>query len=291
MPLKEWLFTNMTIRNMLADFGFRNGTSRSKQFTEYFAYKLEKYQEGDFWLYFPQQQFWEQYKNEAFNKLKELDTSSIPKYFEFHYTQFTDKNDFILFVKNEVKERLTRLKSPRNRIKLESAQNWVLQKGEMINEVKNELGKDNLLNEIHRLLTENKKDVQPDFQKLTEEIKNLISEKQSGFTEAEQRVSDVLYALPSGKIELNNPQFQDKLIEFLFHLSNIQSADKKSTSRLFKTFAQADITSILKTHFVAFKPIKYSTVQKNVGEVVQSINWKNPSLLKLNAALEDFFYK
>lgn len=291
MPLKEWLFTNMTIRNMLADFGFRNGTSRSKKFTEYFAYKLEKYQEGDFWLYFPEQPFWEQYKNEAFNKLREIDLSSVPKYLEFHLAQFADKKDFLLFVKNEIKDRLTRLKRSQIKVKLEAAREWVLLKEEDSNVKIDELKKDSLISEIHRLLTEERKDMKPDFEKITEEIKNLISEKQSGLAEVEQRVSDALYALPSGKIELGNPQLQDKLVELLFHLSNVQSADKRSNDGLFKTFSQADITSLLKTHFVTFKPIKYSTVQKNVGEVVQAINWKNPSLAKLNNALEDFFYK
>ena len=291
MPLKEWMFTNMTIRNMLADFGFRNDASRSKNFTEYFVYRLGKYQKGDFWLYFPEKPFWEQYKNEAFNKLREIDISAIPTYFNFHLEQFTEKKKFLFFVKHEVKNRLEKLKRPNKRIKLETAQDWVLQEEKKFTAVKEELNRDLILQEIYILLTDKQKDAKPDFQKLINEIKDLILEKKSVLENAEQRVSEAIFALPSAKIELNNPQLQDKVIEFLYHLSNIQNNDKKSTDRLFRTFSQVDITSVLKTHFVSFKPIKYSTVQKNVGEVVQIINWKNPMLGKLNDALVDFFYK
>lgn len=289
MPLKEWLFTNMTIRNMLTDFGFRNEFSRSKKFTEYFAFRLGKYQRGDFWLYFPEQPFWEQYRNEAFNKLRELDISSVPKYFDFHFGLFPDKSDFLLFINNELKDRLAKLKSPRKRIKLETALEWTTQKETEVRTNVNE-AQDRLILAIQQTLAEERNNVQPDFQKIVEEIKTMISVRQVDYTEAEERLTDALHALPSGKIELNNPLLEKRLIEFFVHLSNVQPSYKKGDVGLFKTFAQADITSVLKTHFVAFKSLKYSTVQKNVGEVVNSINWKNPSILKLNDALQDFFY-
>lgn len=55
--------------------------------------------------------------------------------------------------------------------------------------------------------------------------------------------------------------------------------------------SQVDITSILKIHVDSFKNKKFSTVQKNVGEAVQNINWKDPNLEKFNnKALGKFFF-
>src|SRR5687768_9432573 len=106
MSLKKWLLTSMTMRNMLADFGFRKERGDSTSFTEYFQYALGPYSEDDYILYFPKKPFWDQYRNEAFNKLRELDGPSINKYLSYHYERFPDKPDFLSFVKYETSLRL-----------------------------------------------------------------------------------------------------------------------------------------------------------------------------------------
>lgn len=57
MNLKQKLFSNMILRNMLAS-------------VPYFQYKIGPYQ-PDQYLYFPKEPFALRYKNEIFNKLHE----------------------------------------------------------------------------------------------------------------------------------------------------------------------------------------------------------------------------
>ncbi len=71
MSLKQKLFSNMFLRNMLASFGERSAYSEKRgQFTAYFLYKIGNY-ESDYYLYFPAEPFPLRYKNEIFNKLHE----------------------------------------------------------------------------------------------------------------------------------------------------------------------------------------------------------------------------
>lgn len=70
MILKQRLFTNMFLRNILADFGRRSVGSTNEKPTPYFQYRIGNY-EPDYYLYFPKEPFRIQYKNEVFNKLRE----------------------------------------------------------------------------------------------------------------------------------------------------------------------------------------------------------------------------
>lgn len=89
MTLKQRLFTNLFMRNMLADFGSRSVYSLSdKNFITYFEYKIGAYQ-TDYYLYFSRQPQSVQYKNEIFNKLREYSGFDIVQYLEFHFEKIS----------------------------------------------------------------------------------------------------------------------------------------------------------------------------------------------------------
>lgn len=115
------IFSNMFLRNMLRDFGFDTSwPKKSGHFTPYFQYKIGQYQE-DYYLYFPEEPYERQYKNEIFNKLPAYDKYKIFEYLEFHYQSHNDNRAFLQFLDCEISERLER--KPRNstRFKLNSA--------------------------------------------------------------------------------------------------------------------------------------------------------------------------
>ena len=71
MISKQRLFSNMFLRNMLADFGNRSAYSKTTgTFIPYFQYKIGAYQ-PDYYLYFPKEPYIRRYHNEIFNKLYE----------------------------------------------------------------------------------------------------------------------------------------------------------------------------------------------------------------------------
>src|SRR5688500_13611255 len=128
MTLKQRLFTNLFIRNMLADFGTRSAYSLSdKNFIPYFQYKLGAYQ-PDHYLYFSKQPLSVQYKNEIFNKLREYTGYDIVQYLEFHYGKYPDGNDFLRFLLYETDQRIKLRLSGPQKLKLQTVIDWVNEK-------------------------------------------------------------------------------------------------------------------------------------------------------------------
>src|ERR1700680_2912479 len=106
MAWKQKIFSNMFLRNMLADFGERSGYTKTPgNFIPYFQYKIGEYQ-PDHYLYFPSESFALRYKNEIFNKLNEYTGYDIIKFLEFHYSAYSDKPDFLRFLNYEISQRL-----------------------------------------------------------------------------------------------------------------------------------------------------------------------------------------
>src|SRR5215204_4345022 len=127
MILKQRLFTNMFLRNMLADFGKRSANSTNGKPTPYFQYRIGNYQ-PDYYLYFPKEPSRIQYKNEIFNKLQEYNGYDLINYLDFHFMLFGDKSDFLRFLQYEISDRLKRKSRETFRQKLQCALEWVAEK-------------------------------------------------------------------------------------------------------------------------------------------------------------------
>lgn len=126
MSWKDTLFSNMFIRNMLADFGGRSASASEDGIViPYFQYKIGKYQ-PDHYLYFPKEPTARRYKNEIFNKLQEYEGYDLIRYLEFHFSAYEDKQQFLRFLHFEVAERLKRKPSASRKVKYQVVADWVV---------------------------------------------------------------------------------------------------------------------------------------------------------------------
>ena len=128
MALKQRLFTNMFLRNLLGYFGSRSTYYPSKNsIIPYFQYRIGAYH-PDHYLYFPKEPFALMYKNEIFNKLKEYKGYHIIRYLEFHYLRFPDKNDFLRFLLYEASERVKLRLINSQKLRLQTVIEWISEK-------------------------------------------------------------------------------------------------------------------------------------------------------------------
>jgi hypothetical protein len=140
MTLKQKLFSNMFLRNMLADLDTRSAYSpTNNHFIPYFQYKIGAYQ-PDHYLYFPIEPFALRYKNEIFNKLKEYNGYDIIQYLQFHYAAYPEKDDFLRFMLYEASQRIKQSTSNSQKATLQTVLEWITeQQQEQLTQQKQEL--------------------------------------------------------------------------------------------------------------------------------------------------------
>lgn len=292
MTLKQRLFTNLFLRNMLSDFGSRSAYSLSeKNFVPYFEYKIGAYQ-PDHYLYFSKQPLSVQYKNEIFNKLREYTGYDIVQYLEFHFEKYADKDDFLRFLLYEMSQRIKLRPSTSQNLKLETVGEWISEKqGEHLALQKQQI-KDNIEEDIRSVLKS--QSVTPSID--PEIAVNLLSEKLGTriellMSDTEQRMEALTSSFITGNIELNNHNHQEKLVQLLILISTIQAPKELAKGeQVFKRFSFTDLASLLHLHFEAFKNKKLNTIQVNIKERNETLSNKNPKVQKLIDALRDFFY-
>lgn len=272
MRLKQKLFSNMFLRNMLADFGGRTAYSRaSGNFTPYFQYKIGDFQQ-DYYLYFPKEPFRLRYENESFNKLSEYNGADISQYLDFHFQAFPEKQSFLHFVHYGLTERSKLNISSSFRSKFQLAQEWVKEQQLAL---KLEKGDQSSASPIL-------------IEQTSQQFQGLIDQL---ITDTEDKFTAVANMLPSGNIELNNRSHEEKLIQLLILLQQVQAPPQVAKAELvFKKFTAADIASILHLHFDAFRDNKINTLQRKVGDQMQRIKPNHPKIKKLSEALQEFFY-
>src|SRR5258708_6797384 len=289
MNWKKRLFSNIIWRNILASFGERSGYSQEPGgFVPYFQYRIGHYQ-SDLYLYFPKEPFSLLYKNEIFNKLQEYTGYDIIRYLEFHYSSYPDSQDFLRFLHYEISERLKR--DPKN-VLLLSALTWVTEKRE---ESQRKESRD-LRSEIEQGVQEiikNQPSASPQeidrrisafSEKLKEHLGRILAETEKG-------IKELTGSFTTGTIELNNHNHEEKLMQLLILLQQVQAPPQQARAeQLFKRFTAADIAAILHLHFEAFRDNKINTLQRKVGDQGERIKANHPKVKKLNEALQEFFY-
>jgi hypothetical protein len=292
MTLKQRLFTNLFLRNMLADFGSRSSYSLSeKNFIPYFEYKIGPYQPDQI-LYFSKQLLACQYKNEIFNKLHEYTGYDIVQYLEFQYEKYQDKNEFLRFLSYEVGQRIKLKLSATHTLKLGTVSEWITEKQDEHRAMQQQQIKNDIEQDIRAVLGNNTTSPKID----TEAVINILSDKLSNrmellMSDTEQRMEALTNSFITGNIELNNHNHQEKLIQLLILISTIQAPKELAKGeQVFKRFLFTDLASLLHLHFEAFKNKKLNTVQVNIKEHNETLSHKNPKVQKLIDALRDFFY-
>jgi hypothetical protein len=292
MNFKQKLFSNMFVRNMLADFGERSAYSKTPgDFTAYFQYKVEPYQQ-DYYLYFPKEPFALRYKNEIFNKLFEYNGYDIIQYLEFHFDAFPDKTDFLHFLQYEIGERLKGKPRSSHLLKLQSAMDWVKEK---LLEIKSE--QDNIIRQHIEQDVRSIMGNQPSLSlEQTDDLIKSLTEKLSGSFEkmvddTEKRMEALTDSYVTGNIELNNHNHLEKVIQLFVLLQSVQAPVNVSRGeQLFKRFSGTDLASILHLHFLPFRDKKINTLQVKIREATERLNNNNPKVKNLNTALQQFFY-
>jgi hypothetical protein len=292
MILKQRLFSNMFLRNMLADFGNRSAYSRQPgKFIPYFQYKIEDYH-SDLYLYFPKEPYTRRYHNEIFNKLCEYKGYDIITFLEFHYLAYCDKQDFLRFLQYELIDRLKQKTKESRRQKIYIASEWVMEKQQEHQSKRQEILKQEFEKEVREALP-------PETPVCREDIDNIakaLSEKFSNhidqiITGAESKMKTLTDSYVVGKIELNNQTHEDKLIKFFKLLQSVKAPPQiAKAEQLFSKYSDTDIAAILWLHFEAFKNKKIETIPRNIRKADALISDKNPKAKQLADALQDFFY-
>lgn len=290
MGMKESIFSNMFLRNMMADLFGRSAYSRKPgSFIPFFQYKIGNDQPSDYFLYFPSEPYALQYYNEIFNKLFTFKSFDIVSYLEFHYAAYPNKLDLLKFLQYEINDRLKQSTKKSNRPKLESAREWVSEKQEELQKNRQEELKREIAAGVReffpagRAMTEN--DTDKAVEKLTEKMEKLIEN-------TEDQLASITGAFVTGKIALNNKNHENQVIQVLKLLQTVQAPPQKGrVELLFKKFADIDIAAILRFHFEAYQNQKLNTVQTKVSSANELLRHNNPKVQKLTAALQEFFYQ
>ena len=292
MKFSQNLLSNMFLRNLLSELGARTRIAKIYKFTPYFQYKIGEYQR-DYNLYFPFEPFTIQYKNEIFNKLAEYRGYDIILFLEYHFYAFEDKTSFLRFVRYEISERL-RQKGLKKLFccQLQSASCWVSEKeeelrksGEGLLKAKPEQGVISIVPNLNAR-SDSKTDIEVKSitEKLGIQLEKIMVETQRDF-------KGLTSSFSTGNIQLNNRNHEEKLIQLLILVQQIQAPSQFAKGeQLFKKFTASDIASLLHLHFDTFRENKIPTLQKKVGEQSDRIKSSHPKVKKLTDALQDFFY-
>ncbi len=292
MGLKKWLFSNMFLRNMLADFGGRSAYSKKPgNFIPYFQYRIGSFQQ-DYYLHFPKEPYIMQYENEIFNKLNEYKGYDIANYLNFHFDAYNDKHDFLRFLRYELADRLKRKIRKTHHQKLQSALEWITEKQQELQDKQQTEIKQEIEHDVRRMFinshTNNKTEVENSVQELSQKLSGYIDKI---MTDTEEKLSAITGQIPAGRIELNNRNHEEKIIQLLILLQQVQAPPELARAeQLFKKFTAMDIATILHLHFEAFRDNKIPTLQKKVGEQNERLKMNHPPVKKLVDALQTFFY-
>src|ERR1700722_1708743 len=127
--LRNYLMNKMLLRNVGLIYGeIDNYPKQQGLFTPYFHYEIGPYKD-DFVLHFPKLPSAVLYYNSIFLKLWAYNPQDAIKYIETHYDLYSDKRDFLLFLKRQLQHRITLLRKRSNKQSISSISlDWVSEK-------------------------------------------------------------------------------------------------------------------------------------------------------------------
>jgi hypothetical protein len=251
MSLK--LTNNLFLRTMLRNFNLLAASDAAGQpLTPYFQYKIGPYR-NDHFLYFKREPNWLRYKCEAFDKLNALAGYDIPRYLDFHYSAYADKEDFRRFLRYEMANRLTAPQKDPG-ADYQTVLQWL---------------------EEQEARASAKISAAPAIQ-VDESVMELMQEKLSEMGRSF-----------AGKIVITDPQQLEGLIQLLILLKDLR-APGKTGEALFSSFSTTDLAAILR-QFTELKDYKLNTLQKKIAECNAAMH-ANDRIAPLQEALIQFFF-
>ncbi|WP_207511075.1 hypothetical protein [Longitalea luteola] len=282
MLLKQRLFSNMILRNMISDWVGLSGNNKAPgTFPIFFQYKIGPYK-PDYFLYFQKEPFSVRYKNDIFNKLYEYSGSDISDYINFHYNHYQDKQAFLKFLRYEVHDRLNIKLTGIWKQKLQFVLYWLQEKEQELTAMQHS----QLQHEIEQGMRAIANDPEVVNPGKADELVNDLSEKLNLLVE---KLSE---GYATGNIRVAEQKHLHSLIQLLYILQNLQknSRNGKANQRLFSTFSAIDMAAILRLHFADWKEKQQNTIQKDIAAVTKDINVDSEKFKRLDKALQDFFF-
>ena len=238
----------MFARNMMADLLGRSAYSQKPgDFVPYFQYKIGDYQ-PDYYLYFPKEPYLERYYNEFFNKLFEYRGYDIINYLELHFSAYADKAAFLHFIYYDIQDRLKRKIGVARRQKLETALGWVNDKKEELKASHQVARKTEIERDVRNIVSA-EANSELLIKELTARFSTYVDKLMA---DTEEKLSAITERIPSGSIERNNRNHEEKIIQLFILLQQVHaSSQQRATEQLFKKFTALDIATILHLHFKA----------------------------------------
>jgi hypothetical protein len=219
------LTNNLFLRAILRAFHLLPAAGADQPLIPYFKYKIGPYQ-NDQCLYFKREPSALRYKYEAFDKLNSLAGYDIPRFLDFHYSAYPDKEDFRRFLRYEITGPLAHPRSGFRNYQV--VLQWLEEQEAAKIAVTSAITEDNRVGEL---------------------MEETMSELKRSF---------------DGKIVINGPQQLERLIQLLILVRDLR-APGKTGEALFSTFSTTDMAAILR-QFTELQEYKLNTLQKKIAE-------------------------
>ncbi len=246
---------NLFLRGMLRFFHLTPSDSARQPLIPYFQYKIGPYQRDHF-LYFKREPSWLRYKFEAFSKMNSMKGYDIPRFLEFHYLAYPDKEDFRRFLRYEIAALVAYIrKHPKVADhEYEVVLTWLEEK----------------------------------------EQQAAATARAVPAVQADDRVSELvqenlaeLHRFFAGKIVINGPQQLERLIQLLIVVKDLR-APGRAGDALFSSFSTTDLAAILR-QFTELREYKVNTLQKKITECNTAMQ-RDPRIEPLLEALTQYFF-
>jgi hypothetical protein len=266
-------------------------------------YVVGPYQD-DFMLYFPKLPNPKQYYNYIFLKLWAYNPQDAIKYIEYHYSDYPDKNDFLLFMKRQLQHRSARAKQGSNLLSIATISlEWVNEELDNFKDqqkitVYNQFIRQDLTfivkNELQQINSPSDTNTDQSVEHITERISSGLQAKLNSILEnTESKIMALADKYETGNIQLTNANMKDKLIGLLLCLKDLTgkpARKNKSADSLFSKMDLNDIAQILRLHFAPYKGLKIDSIERRVYEVNTKFKSDNPAYQDLAKVLQKYFF-
>lgn len=253
MALK--LTNNLFLRLIMRAFRLIPPESAAQPLTPYFQYKIGGYQKDHF-LYFRREPSWLRYKVEAFDKMIAMRGYDIPRFLDFHYAAYPDKEDFLRFLRYEIEDRLASLKKyPRDNVPAYPViLKWLDEKQP----------------------PEPAKTVAATDTKDPEAVSDLV----------EHSLAELVRPY-AGNIVIREARQLERLIQLLTLVKDLRAPGTKGEA-LFTDFSSTDLAAVLR-HITELRDYKLNTLQKKIADCNQRMR-DDPRVTALHEALTRYFF-
>jgi hypothetical protein len=229
--------------------------SATQPLTPYFQYRIGAYQKN-YYLYFRKEPSWLRYKVEAFDKMIAMQGYDIPRFLDFHYAAYSDKEDFLRFLRYEIEGRLATLKKyPRDNVPAYPViLKWL------------------------------------DEKETPEPAKTSVlpaTDGQDAVSEIFQHSLAELGRSYAGNIVVREQRQLERLIQLLILVKDLRAPGTKGEA-LFADFSSTDLAAILR-QIAELRSYKLNTLQKKIGDCNEAMR-DDPRVVALQEALTRYFF-